>query len=54
MEPGLARARIFQAITINTLVAQTVLSGVLIPAAFKVTATGLDAPIIIQTTVAAQ
>lgn len=51
---GSLGAGISQAITINTLVAQTVLSGVLIPAAFKVTATGLDAPIIIQTTVAAQ
>jgi hypothetical protein len=51
---GTLAAGISQAITINTLVAQTVLSGVLIPAVFKVTGTGLDAPIIIQTTVAAQ
>jgi hypothetical protein len=51
---GTLAAGITKTITVNALVASTVLSGVLIPATFEVNATGLDSPILAQTTVSVQ
>jgi hypothetical protein len=51
---GTLAAGITKTITVNALVASTVLSGVLIPATFKVAATGLDARILAQATVSVQ